>query len=75
MTVTRRFHLEGLDCACRIGAYDHERLGPQRVIIDAEIMLSGDTEPQRDSLEATLYSGDRDRAAFRSSGNAGAGDF
>ena len=54
MTLTRRFHLEGLDCACRIGAYEHERLGPQRVIIDAEILLSGDTEPQSDSLDATL---------------------
>ena len=54
MTLTRRFHLEGLECACRIGAYDHERLGPQTVIIDAEIMLSGDTEPQSDRLAATL---------------------
>ncbi len=54
VTVTRHFHLEGLECACRIGAYDHERLGPQRVIIDAEIRLSGETEPQRDTLEATL---------------------
>ena len=54
MTLTRRFHLEGLECACRIGAYDHERLGPQTVIIDAEIMLSGDTEPQSDQLAATL---------------------
>ena len=54
MTLTRRFHLEGLECACRIGAYDHERLGPQTVVIDAEIMLSGDTEPQSDRLAATL---------------------
>ena len=54
MTLTRRFYLEGLECACRIGAYDHERLGPQRVIIDAEILLSGDSEPQSDALEATL---------------------
>ena len=54
MTLTRRFHLGGLDCACRIGAYDHERLGPQRVIIDAEILLSGESEPQSDRLEATL---------------------
>ena len=54
MTLTRRFHLEGLECACRIGAYDHERLGPQTVVIDVEIMLSGDTEPQSDRLAATL---------------------
>ena len=54
MTLKRRFHLEGLECACRIGAYDHERLGPQPVVIDAEIQLSGESEPESDSLEATL---------------------
>lgn len=52
--MTRRFFLEGLECACRIGAYDHERHGPQRVIIDAEIRLAGDDEPQSDSLDEAL---------------------
>jgi len=52
--ISRSFHLEGLHCACRIGAYDHERLAPQAVIIDAEIRLSGETEPRQDSLAATL---------------------
>ena len=52
--ITRSFCLEGLECACRIGAYDHERHAPQRVTIDAEIRLSGETEPRQDSLEATL---------------------
>ena len=51
---TRRFFLEGLECACRIGAYDHERLGPQRVIIDAEILLADGSEPQSDSLDEAL---------------------
>ena len=51
---TRRFFLEGLECACRIGAYDHERLGPQRVIIDAEILLDDGSEPQSDSLDEAL---------------------
>ena len=51
---TRRFFLEGLECACRIGAYDHERLGPQRVIIDAEILLADGSEPQSDSLDEVL---------------------
>ena len=45
--------LEGLACDCRIGAYDHERLAPQRVI-DAEIELSGPGEPTSDRLEDTL---------------------
>lgn len=52
--MTRRFFLDGLECACRIGAYDHERHGPQRVIIDAEIRLDGDTEPRSDSLDEAL---------------------
>ena len=47
---TRRFFLEGLEYACRVGAYDHERLGPQRVIIDAEILLADGSEPQSLSL-------------------------
>ena len=51
---TRCFFLEGLECACRIGAYDHERLGPQRVIIDAEILLADGSEPQSDSLDEAL---------------------
>lgn len=52
--MTRRFFLDGLECACRIGAYDHERHGPQRVIIDAEILLDDHTEPQSDSLDEAL---------------------
>ena len=52
--LTRKFCLEGLECECRIGAYDHERLAPQRVIIDADILLSEDSEPGQDRLEDTL---------------------
>ena len=52
--IRRRFLLEGLACDCRIGAYDHERLAPQRVVIDAEIELSGAGEPTSDRLEDTL---------------------
>ena len=50
----RRFLLEGLQCACRIGAYDHERLAPQPVLIDAEIVLADATEPTTDRLEDAL---------------------
>ena len=38
--INRRFVLEGLECMCRIGIYDHERAAPQRVLIDAELLLS-----------------------------------
>ena len=52
--MTRRFFLEGLECACRIGAYDHERLGPQTVLIDIELEMTAESEPGRDHLEDTL---------------------
>ena len=52
--IRRRFLLEGLSCQCRIGAYDHERLAPQRVVIDAEVALAGTDEPTSDRLEDTL---------------------
>ena len=52
--LTRWLFLEGLECQCRIGAYDHERLGPQRVIINVVLELSAKSEPGRDDLEDTL---------------------
>ena len=50
----RRFLLEGLDVMVRIGIYDAERLAPQRVIIDVELVLGADTEPQADDVNETL---------------------
>ena len=54
MMITRRFLLEGFELKCQIGAYEHERLAPQRVIIDAELTLSVESEPTTDRLETTL---------------------
>ena len=50
----RRLIFDAIECQCRIGAYDHERLGPQRVVIDIELELSAETEPGRDHLDDTL---------------------
>jgi dihydroneopterin aldolase len=50
----RRFLLEGLDVMVRIGIYDAERLAPQRVIIDVELVLDTDTAPQSDDVSETL---------------------
>jgi len=50
----RRFILEGLECSCSIGIYDHERTKPQRVLIDAELVLAGESEPRSDRVEETL---------------------
>lgn len=50
----RRFLLEGLDVMVRIGIYDAERLAPQRVIIDVELVLDADAAPQSDEVNETL---------------------
>ena len=50
----RRFLLEGLDVMVRIGIYDAERLAPQRVIIDVELVLDTDAAPQSDDVSETL---------------------
>ena len=50
----RRFLLEGLEVMVRIGIYDAERLAPQRVIIDVELVLDADAAPQSDDVNETL---------------------
>ena len=50
----RRLIFDAIECQCRIGAYDDERFGPQRVVIDIELELSAETEPGRDHLDDTL---------------------
>ena len=50
----RRFLLEERDVMVRIGIYDAERLAPQRVIIDVELVLDTDTAPQSDDVSETL---------------------
>ena len=50
----RRFILQGLEAEASIGIYDHERVAPQRIIIDAELCLDASTEPLDDQIENTL---------------------
>ena len=52
--MNRKFMLKGLELQASIGIYDHERAAPQRVVIDAELMLDGEREPQNDDVAATL---------------------
>ncbi len=52
--INRRFILEGLECMCCIGIYDHERDAPQRVLIDAELLLSPVSEPMSDDIDDSL---------------------
>jgi dihydroneopterin aldolase len=39
---------------CCIGIYDHERAAPQRVLIDAELLLSSVSEPTSDDIDDSL---------------------
>ena len=52
--INRRFILEGLECMCRIGIYDHERVAPQTVLIDVELLMSQISEPLFDDVEDSL---------------------
>ena len=39
---------------CCIGIYDHERAAPQRVVIEAELLLSPVSEPMSDDVDDSL---------------------
>ena len=39
---------------CRIGIYDHERVAPQRVLIEVELLLSPVSEPMSDDVDDSL---------------------
>ena len=39
---------------CRIGIYDHERVAPQRVLIEVELLLSPVSEPMSDDIDDSL---------------------
>ena len=36
-----------------VGVYEKEKQNKQRIIVNVELLLSNDTEPKRDNLEAT----------------------
>ena len=54
MTIRRLFLLQGMHCQASIGIYDVERQATQTVLIDAELLMREDTEPQNDSIDTTI---------------------
>ncbi len=54
MNAKRFFFLEGLACEASIGIYEAERKTRQTVLIDAELMLSNNTEPLDGRLDSTI---------------------
>lgn len=51
---TRRFFLNEIETDCSIGIHDFERAAKQRVLIDVEVVLDPQKEPQSDSIDEAL---------------------
>ena len=51
---TRRFFLNEIETDCSIGINDFERAAKQRVLIDVEVVLDPQKEPQSDSIDEAL---------------------
>jgi len=52
--LTRRFFLTGIETTCSIGIHDFERAAPQRVLVDVEVLLAADKEPEADHIDDAL---------------------
>ena len=52
--LTRRFFLTGIETICSIGIHDFEKAAPQRVLIDIEVLLAADKEPEADHIDDAL---------------------
>ena len=52
--LTRRFLLTGIETTCSIGIHDFERAAPQRVLVDVEVLLAADKEPEADHIDNAL---------------------
>ena len=52
--LTRRFFLTGIEPTCSIGIHDFERAAPQRVLVDVEVLLAADKEPEADHIDDAL---------------------
>jgi len=52
--LTRRFLLTGIETTCSIGIHDFERAAPQRVLVDVEVLLATDQEPEADHIDDAL---------------------
>ena len=49
----RKILINNLIILASIGVYENEKQNKQRIIINVELLLSNDTEPKQDNLEAT----------------------
>ena len=56
MTVTpsRQFQLRAIETQCSIGIHDFERAAPQRILVDVDVLLDPNQEPQADKIDEAL---------------------
>ena len=52
--ISRKIFLHDLDILCSIGVYEDEHLNPQKIIINAELIINLRNAPSNDSIEETL---------------------
>ena len=53
MTRKRKIYIKNLILIASIGVYEQEKKNKQKIIVNLEIILTNDTEPQSDSLKET----------------------
>ena len=49
----RKILINNLIIQASVGVYENEKKNKQRIIVNLELLLSNDTEPKQDKLEAT----------------------
>jgi len=49
----RKILINNLIMKASVGVYENEKKNKQRIIVNVELLLSNDTEPKQDNLEAT----------------------
>ena len=52
-TKKRKIFINNLILIASIGVYEQEKLNKQKIIVNLEILLTNDTEPQSDDLQQT----------------------
>ena len=51
---SRQFLLRDIETQCSIGIHDFERAAPQRILVDVDVLLDPDQEPQADKIDEAL---------------------
>jgi dihydroneopterin aldolase len=51
---SRQFQLRAIETQCSIGIHDFEREAPQRILVDIDVLLDPNQEPQADRIDEAL---------------------